>query len=172
MADPPFFFSHETLNQRLNFFDQFAPGVADPQQGGTSAHLNGDIMASSVTDKLSFHAEQRSLADNPHPDIFLVLQFFGINEPRPLDLRVGGPHEILHLPDGTDTIVGTLQSAPHEIRGKRNGLLQTSAPFAIVVATPYEKQIMDGVNKNPFATFASVFCGLQLISLGDIIRYL
>ena len=43
-------------------------------------------MASSVTDKLSFHTEQRSLADNPHPDIFLVLQFFGINEPRPLDL--------------------------------------------------------------------------------------
>ena len=28
--------------------------------------------------------------------------------------------------------------------GKRNGLLQTSAPFAIVVATSYEKQIMDG----------------------------
>lgn len=147
-------------------FDGFAPGVAHFEQGGALGHFDGDVVAASVAEELAGHTVERTAAYYPDGDAALAAKLFGIDEPRALDVGVGGMHEVLHVAFAHRAVVIAVAFLLQEIDGQRGFGGELPAPVG-VVGTVDENQVVDG-GYEYVGAFTLVSGVAELVCHGDV----
>lgn len=147
-------------------FDGFAPGVAHFEQGGALGHFDGDVVAASVAEELAGHTVERTAAYYPDGDAALAAKLFGIDEPRGLNVGVGGMHEVLHVAFAHRAVVIAVALLLQEIDGQRGFGGELPAPVG-VIRTVDENQVMDG-RYQYMAAFTLAPGVAELVCHGDV----
>lgn len=148
-------------------FDGFAPGVAHFEQGGALGHFDGDVVAASVAEELTGHTVERTAAYYPDGDAALAAKLFGIDEPRALDVGVGGMHEVLHVAFAHRAVVIAVALLLQEIDGQRGFGGELPAPVG-VVRVAYENEVVDGGHQ--YVTAFPVAAGVaKFVGHGDVV---
>lgn len=147
-------------------FDGFAPGVAHFEQDGALGHFDGDVVAASVAEELAGYTVERTAAYYPDGDAALAAKLFGIDEPRALDIGIGGMHEVLHVAFAHRAVVIAVALLLQEIDGQRGFGGELPAPVG-VVRVAYENEVVYGGHQ--YVTAFPVAAGVaKFVGHGDV----